>query len=111
MTTLHLVQQQAAVDRMVEVFYTDGKHDCDAETYTPDECIDCLRCGHGECNHDLLLFAGAPGISTHPCTVSGCDCHRMATGDECLTCDGCGAVENDQGREFTCPGCSGQGYR
>lgn len=85
------------------------RHDCEPETYKPDECAPCLRCGHGECVHAWNVHAG--GISTTPCTVATCHCHRFATGDECQTCDGSGSVENDQGSEFTCPACSGKGYR
>jgi hypothetical protein len=115
MSTVSTVIDLPLVDRTGQQFaglHAVEKHECEVDGYTPDECPPCLResCGHGDCRHTEIVGSLDPyGRSRWACDVAGCDCDRMLTEPECVTCDGAGVLETDQGRELTCPRCGGSG--
>jgi len=92
------------VPTVIEAIYVGGKHDCcDLDEFDPDECPDCLGCGHCSTRHqDLPVGRGV-------CDVPGCECFHLTTGDDCDTCSGTGTVADNNDREYECPKCGGHG--
>lgn len=103
----HKVKASELVDVLTETSYVTEKHECtDLDNYLPADCPPCIDCGHAECRHIVT----AELFKTSPCEVTGCDCGRMACGDECEFCKGDGHTEDPRtGLTYDCPKCFGNG--
>lgn len=97
-------QATPAVLAVIEAIYESGMHDCcDLDEFNPDDCPDCLKCGHCSVRHqDLPVGRGV-------CDVPTCQCFHLTTGDDCETCSGTGTVADNCDREYECPKCGGSG--
>lgn len=96
-----------AVASVIEAMYEAGQHDCcDLDEFDPDECPDCLVCGHCSERHQELP---GPSAGRGVCDVPTCQCFHLATGDDCELCSGTGTVCDNQDNEYECLKCGGQG--
>lgn len=96
-----------AVASVIAAIYEDGQHDCcGLDEFEPDDCPNCLVCGHCSVRHQEI-----PGASAGRgcCDAPGCECFHLATGDDCDWCSGTGTVADPNDNEYICPKCDGEG--
>jgi hypothetical protein len=95
---------EEAVASVISAIYEDGLHDCcGLDEFDPDDCPNCLKCGHCSVRHqDLPVGRGV-------CDAPGCECFHLTTGDDCEECSGTGTLTDPQDRDYECRFCRGEG--